>query len=146
MSNNDKDNLDELLEELDDNTLVAREQDLAIQDNPPVSIVDNIDIINAEMDKMDYSEEFKDTLDATRNYINDSFEIEKEIQDLRNQQKALKADAKEEGVKVSMAGRAIKELVQELKESSEDSKCITDMKRFIKSDSNMYDNIVMKAG
>ena len=95
---------------------------------------------------MDYSEEFKDTLDATRHYINDSFEIEREIQDLRNQQKELKDNAKEEGVKVTMAGRAIKELVQELKESSEDSKCITDMKSFIKSDANMYDNIVMKAG
>lgn len=104
-----------------------------------------VKVINLELENIDYSEEFKEVMDETRRYIKDAFEIETQIKELRDDLKTLRQDAKDEGVKVTVAGKAIKELVNELKESSEDAKATEDMKKMIKNDPGLYPVVLEKA-
>ena len=95
--------------------------------------------------KPDYSENFKEVIAATRTFIKNSFAIKKEIKILREELKELKKEAKEEGVSVSNAEKAIRELIKEFKESSEDSKTIEELKRFIKNEEELYLKVVEEA-
>jgi len=102
-------------------------------------------IKNAEPE-IGYSYEFERVAAETNKYMKSVFEIEDQIAELKGELKSLKTDAKDEGVAVTCVARAIKELRQEIKETSEDAQMIEDIKKYVKNSDSLYGEVVASAG
>lgn len=96
-------------------------------------------------DKLTYSEEFKDAIPATKEFMYAVLEKEAEMLAIREEIKDLKAEAKTNGVRIADANKAIKETIAELKETTETSVNIASMKQLIKETPALYDNLVARA-
>lgn len=101
-------------------------------------------ITDSNPEGIEYSEDMMETMDDTKSYIRDLFDFESQIADLKDEIKARKETAKEEGVKVGNAAKAVRELLKEVKETSDEAKGVEEMKRLIKEDDNLYSTLVAK--
>jgi len=96
-------------------------------------------------DEVQYSDEFVDIMHETKEYMEKAFEIEAEIRAYKSQLQDLKSEAKEIGVPVTAVNKAIKEIVKEIKETSDEAHNIEQMKRFITEDENLYSEVSAQA-
>jgi chromosome segregation ATPase len=95
--------------------------------------------------KPDFSDEFKDMMQELEKYYKDTFDIKQQIKDLQEELKDRRNEAKEIGIKVTAADKAMKEVVAQIKESSEDAKYIEDSKRLIEENDSLYNIAVAEA-
>jgi chromosome segregation ATPase len=95
--------------------------------------------------KPDFSDEFKDMMQELEKYYKDIFDIKQQIKDLQEELKDRRNEAKEIGIKVTAADKAMKEVVAQIKESSEDAKYIEDSKRLIEENNSLYNIAVAEA-
>ena len=109
------------------------------KNEPPVTATS---ITDTNPDGIKYSEDFLETMDSTRSYIGDVLDIEAKMKELKDELKARKELAKEEGVKVGNAGKAIRELLKEAKETSDEAHGVAEVKRFIKENSALYAGVL----
>ena len=86
----------------------------------------------------DYSDEFADMIGEVKKYFKDVYNIKQEIKELQDQLKERRQEAKEIGIKVTVVDKAMKEVIAQIKETSEDAKYIEDAKRLIESDPDLY--------
>jgi len=86
----------------------------------------------------DYSDEFADMIGEVKKYFKDVYNIKQEIRELQDQLKERRQEAKEIGIKVTVVDKAMKEVIAQIKETSEDAKYIEDAKRLIESDPDLY--------
>lgn len=100
--------------------------------------------IDANKPEVVYSEDMLEVMDDTKAYIRDLFDLESQIADLKEDIKVRKEEAKELGVKVGNAAKAVRELIKEAKETSDEAKGVEEMKRLIKEDDNLYSQLVAK--
>jgi hypothetical protein len=106
---------------------------------------DAIEEAKANSLKPDFSDEFKDMMIELEKYYKDTFDIKQQIKDLRDDLKDRRNEAKEIGIKVTAADKAMKEVVTQIKESSEDAKYIEDSKRLIEENDSLYNIAVVEA-
>jgi len=92
-------------------------------------------------DEVTYSDEFIDIMVETKKFMEDSFEIDAEIRALKAQLATLKTEAKDIGVPVTAVGKAIKEMVKNIKETPDEAHNVEMMKRFINEDDSLYSEI-----
>jgi len=98
-----------------------------------------------DTDVVQYTSEFVDIMQETKEYMEKSFEIETEIRAFKSQLQDLKNEAKEVGVPVTAVGKAIKEIVKEIKETPDESHNIEQMKRFITENESLYSEVSAQA-
>jgi septal ring factor EnvC (AmiA/AmiB activator) len=95
--------------------------------------------------KPDFSDEFRDMMQEIEKYYKDVFDIKQQIKDLQDELKERRNEAKEIGIKVTAADKAMKEVINQIKESSEDAKYIEDAKRLIEENDSLYNIAVAEA-
>ena len=100
---------------------------------------------DVDEDEVQYTSEFVDIMQETKEYMEKAFEIESEIRAYKSQLQDLKSEAKEVGVPVTAVNKAIKEIVKEIKETSDEAHNIEQMKRFITEDESLYSEVSAQA-
>jgi len=81
----------------------------------------------------------------TKEFIKAMTAIELQIKALQEEKKELKKEANTNSINVTNTLNAIKELVKEAKETSEDAKNMIRIKKFIQNDKSLYADILAKA-
>ena len=104
-----------------------------------VKAVQATSVSDEVISKYEYSSEAKSFLKD-----NDEFEMEK--RSITERQKARKEEAKESGVDVAATLKAQKEVIKELKETSEEAQIIEQMKQEIKNDGSLMATVAVMAG
>ena len=150
--------LDNLLEEIGDTQEVNMETPKVVEAEPEVEVESGVMAASPRMleaigeavpdvDEVEvqYSDEFVDIMQETKEYMEKSFEIEAEIRAFKSQLQDLKNEAKEVGVPVTAVGKAIKEMVKEIKETPDESHNIEQMKRFITENESLYSEVSAQA-
>jgi len=152
--------LDNLLEEIGDTQEVNMETPKVVEAEPEAEVEVESGVMAAsprmleaigesvpDIDEVEvrYSDEFIDIMQETKEYMEKSFEIEAEIRAYKSQLQDLKNEAKEVGVPVTAVGKAIKEMVKEIKETPDESHNIEQMKRFITENESLYSEVSAQA-
>jgi len=96
-------------------------------------------------DKLAYTAEFKEAIPVNKEYMISLLEKEAEIAQIREEIKELKQEAKVNGASISVANKAIKEFVSQLKEDPKTSAEIEQFKRLIEEDPSLYGYCLAKA-
>ncbi len=147
--------LDELGEKQEVQTTVATETETEPEtETKVVTDADNIPdgmLYQHERNRLEkepeyrVSDEFKEVQQATNTYLNEYFDIQDRMRELKEELTSCKNTAKEEGVYVQNVHRAVRELKEELKETSQDAQNVEETKEFIRNSSALYSNIVAAA-
>ncbi len=135
---------DELLNEIGDTKSVKEPNDYldiiadveAISTSPAINKVDISDIQETDI-------EYVQETDA---YIRAKLQLEAEMQALKEEQKSLKDEFKEQGVDIKSADKAISEIKKELKETAVEAKLVEDLKNRYRKDSSIYASIESLVG
>ena len=122
--------------EVDQTTTTTKTVVDEVQDEIPTLAVKT-----TNADEVQYSSEFLDIQTETKKYMQDVFAIESEIKALRSQITGLKDEAKDMGVPVTAVGKAIKEMIKEIKETPDEAHNVEMMKRFINEDNSLYTEV-----
>lgn len=96
-------------------------------------------------DKLAYTAEFKEAIPVNKEYMISLLEKEAEIAQIREEIKELKQEAKVNGASISVANKAIKEFVSQLKEDPKTSAEIEQFKQLIEEDPSLYGYCLAKA-